>query len=916
VIHAALIGLLATILAWAGWFVGGTSLTALEWTVYDTWMRLRQPIPVSPYIVVIKRDPASDARFGGGAWDHAVLARLITALGRSGSAVIGLEAPLGEPSPPARGGIASDAMLIEATKSAGKVVYPLRVNLSDDTASQQALPDMAHSSWPIVKPDQARSLRQADMLTGLLPALAEQAKAVGHTLILPDGDGVVRSTPLYVTLNDRAIPAFGLAMAAVFLQVTPEQMSIHPGDAVTFREARLPDGRTAPVTIPIDDRGQTLINYAGDFTSLSFLDVWKAIEERETERLREWVGGKIVLLLPAGDGPNIRTPLERPAPSAVVQAHLLNALLTGKWLTQAPPVSRALGALLLAGLAAWLILSVGGWKGFASVAALAASYLIMVPLALSLGGWILPVLIPVGALTLATAGATVWMHLTASYRMRLMEGNMLRIQQELVAVREALVCQESNTEGLEEDLEAARASAARSTGKEQELVRAADILREQLSAAQAQESATRGRLRELERELQGLRAVTSETGPLGDAEQERLRIESEQMGIVTRSPQVLAVFRDIKKGARSPLSVLITGEPGTGKELFARAVHLLSPRASHAFIAVNMAAISPELFESELFGHVRGSFTGATGDRKGYFELAHQGTIFMDEIGDLRLDHQGKLLRVLQEKTFYRVGATKPTTIDVRVVAATNKDLQRGVSEGWFREDLYFRLNGMALRLPPLRERPHDVPPLAERFVLDAAARVGRSSLRLSEEALAALQAQPWKGNIRELQHCLERAVALAEGAIITRKDLRVEPREAAGAPSGQSGWSCPPDPNSDEAVLACLRRHEFDMQATARALGWDRSTVTQRLKGMGFRALVEAGGDQPKAALILAGDPALVRTVELKLLEYYEHLLKTLHGFASPEEAVAACRKRFKNLPDRHYRFVEVLIRKHFSRA
>jgi transcriptional regulator with GAF, ATPase, and Fis domain len=511
---------------------------------------------------------------------------------------------------------------------------------------------------------------------------------------------------------------------------------------------------------------------------------------------------------------------------------------------------------------------------------------------------------PLGALTLATAGATVSLHLTASYRMRLMEGAMLRVQQELVAVREALVCQESNTEGLEEDLEEARAAAARPTGKEQELLQAADILREQLTTARTQETATRHRLQELEHELQSLRAVTSETHRLGDAEQERLRLECDALGIITRDPQVLAVFRDIKKGARSSLSVLIMGEPGTGKELFARAVHRLSPRASQPFIAINMAAISPELFESELFGHVRGSFTGAMGDRKGYFELAHQGTIFMDEIGDLRLEHQGKLLRVLQEKTFYRVGATKPTMIDVRVVAATNKDLQRGVSEGWFREDLYFRLNGMALRLPPLRERRQDLALLAERFVLDAAARIGRNGLTLSEEALAALQAQPWKGNVRELHHCLEQAVALVEGNLLTKHDLRLAP------------WSPPPDPNSDEAVLDCLRQQEFDMQATARALSWDRSTVTQHLKGMGFRALVESGGDQAKAALTLAGDPALVRTVELKLLEYYEHLVKTLQEFGTPEEAIAACRKRFKNLPDRHYRFVEVLIRKHFDRS
>src|SRR5206468_6778738 len=165
----------------------------------------------------------------------------------------------------------------------------------------------------------------------------------------------------------------------------------------------------------------------------------------------------------------------------------------------------------------------------------------------------------------------------------------------------------------------------------------------------------------------------------------------------------------------------VLGEPGTGKELFARAAHRLSSRNGKTFIAVNMAAISPELFESELFGHTKGSFTGATADRKGYFELANHGTIFLDEIGDLRLDHQSKLLRVLQERSFYRVGATIPTTVDVRIVAATNRDLQRGVSEGWFREDLYFRLKGIVFRLPPLRERAGDIPMLSEAVLADIA---------------------------------------------------------------------------------------------------------------------------------------------------------------------------------------------------
>jgi transcriptional regulator with GAF, ATPase, and Fis domain len=325
-----------------------------------------------------------------------------------------------------------------------------------------------------------------------------------------------------------------------------------------------------------------------------------------------------------------------------------------------------------------------------------------------------------------------------------------------------------------------------------------------------------------------------------------------------------------------------------------------------------MAAISPELFESELFGHTKGSFTGATADRKGYFELANHGTIFLDEIGDLRLDHQSKLLRVLQEKSFYRVGATIPTTVDVRIVAATNRDLQRGVSECWFREDLYFRLTGLVFRLPSLRERTGDVPILAEIFLNEISGQMGKPVLKLSNEALRVLVEQEWKGNVREFRHCLEQAIALNDGPLLTKESLRLG--SASASPTGRAKPSqILPDPASDAAVLNCLRQHGFDMQATAKTLGWDRSTVTQRLKGLCFQALVEADCDQAKAALAVAGDPSHLRTVELKLMDYHSHLMSVIESFATANEALLDCKRRFKNLPDRHFSSVETLVRQYF---
>ena len=307
---------------------------------------------------------------------------------------------------------------------------------------------------------------------------------------------------------------------------------------------------------------------------------------------------------------------------------------------------------------------------------------------------------------------------------------------------------------------------------------------------------------------------------------------------------------------------------------------------------------------------MKGSFTGATGDRRGYFGLADHGTIFLDEIGDLRMDHQSKLLRVLQDKSFYRVGATTPTTVDVRIVAATNRDLQKGVSEGWFREDLYFRLSGMVFHLPPLRERTGDIPLLADIFLDQLAEQIGKPVPQLTNEALRALTEHDWKGNVRELRHCLEQAVTLNDGALLTRDSLRLG--EERGQATGRTGQTVP-DLAGDAAVLNCLRRHGFDMQSTAKTLGWDRSTVTQRLKGLCFQALVEAKGDQAKAALDIAGDPTHLRTAELKLRDYYDHLQSVIEPFTTAEEALADCRRRFKNLPERHFAAVETLVHRHF---
>ncbi len=871
------------------WAPAPVTYHALDWAPYDTWMRLRAQSTPDSRLLLVVRDQASEQQFGAGLWDRSLPARLIAGLHDAGAAAIGLDIPLDLPSPPNLGGAVSDALLTEAVSSAGTVSYPA---WSTAPGEQETAP----SAVP------ARSL-------------TPRRSAVQPVL---DPDRIARRAGLFHGTGTDELPALGFSLAATFWQVPLDQMERRTGQ-VRVQNARWPGGRTSTLSMPLDRRSRLLLNFAGQqlpdaFHTITVLELSRLLDRKDNEALSTLANGKAVFLLTQP-----HTQAERPLPSGedasdmLIQAHLLHTLLTQDWIRELSPMQQLLLTIALCLCVAWMVLRWPDWRGLLLGTGSLLLYLAIALISLTKAHWVLPFVMPVTAALTVLVATSLLGQIVATRRLALLEQDMLQVQQNLVAVREALIYRETAVESLEEDLESARAGMSHSASREAESTRLAAELQLKIADAQAQEEATRERMEELERQLQGMRAATIASTPLGNAEQELLRHECGQLGIITRTAAILAMFRDLKKGARSTVTVLITGEPGTGKELFARAVHRLSPRAPKPFIAVNMAAISPELFESELFGHVRGSFTGALTDRKGYFELAHHGTIFLDEIGDLRLDHQSKLLRVLQERTFYRVGATTPTTVDVRIVAATNKDLQRGASEGWFREDLYFRLKGLVLHLPPLRDRPDDIPPLAEACVQEAAKQPAHANVRLSEDALATLQQQAWKGNVRELRQCLEQAIALSDGPIITAPDLRLsgQPSPAVVVTGAEPLL---PDPAGDVAVLNRLRQHRFDMQATAKSLGWDRSTVTQRLKGLCFQALVESGRDQAKAASALAGDPSLLRTVELKLMDYYGHLLETITPFTTAEEALLDCKRRFKNLPERHFKSVEALVRQHFG--
>ena len=246
--------------------------------------------------------------------------------------------------------------------------------------------------------------------------------------------------------------------------------------------------------------------------------------------------------------------------------------------------------------------------------------------------------------------------------------------------------------------------------------------------------------------------------------------------LVGRDPRMVEVFKIVGQVAPSRTNVVVRGESGTGKELIAEAIHASSPYAKEPFVAVNCTALPSALLESELFGHVRGAFTGATGDRRGRFAQAGRGTIFLDEIGDTSLEFQAKLLRVLQEREYYPVGADRPERSEARVIAATHRNLEKLVASGDFREDLYYRLRVVEITVPPLRERIGDVVPLAEHLVRKVSEAQGRRAPTISRDALDALMAHTWPGNVRELENCLTRAIVLATGDVIRPEHLSLVP--------------------------------------------------------------------------------------------------------------------------------------------
>jgi two-component system nitrogen regulation response regulator NtrX len=363
--------------------------------------------------------------------------------------------------------------------------------------------------------------------------------------------------------------------------------------------------------------------------------------------------------------------------------------------------------------------------------------------------------------------------------------------------------------------------------------------------ATAVEATQRGAFDFLEKPLDTDRLLLTVRNALAHAElvgeNARLReVAESRYQMVGSSPALQAVRELVAKVGPTAARVLITGENGTGKELVARGLHETSPRRDRAFVEVNCAAIPSELIESELFGHMKGSFTGAFADRAGKFEQADGGTLFLDEVGDMSLSAQAKLLRVLQEGVVTRIGGSKSIQVDVRVLAATNKDLEVEIAEGRFREDLLYRLNVVPIEVPALRDRVEDIPALVGHFAGQLAAGAGVPGKTFAEDAVRRLQARQWPGNIRELRNAVERALILAPGKVVTPADVdRLLPGANGGQSVGQTSGEQTFDAFREEAeksfLAIKLREHDWNVSETARAIKIPRSNLYKKIERYGI---------------------------------------------------------------------------------
>ncbi len=808
--------------------------------------------------------------------------------------------------------------LIQATKDAGNVYWPVSFYLNQNNENALKISDFSQSFQEIIKKNSLIKKNENHNLSGLwhagLSSLANEnllnnSKGIGHISTGNDENetnNVFRKVALIINIDGYLFPSIDLIIACDYFNVEKNNVKIKSGESIILPNAKLPDGKFSDIEIPINEHGEMLINYIKpwEINEHDFLEPFWFVSvlnsegkpERENE-LKIRFKDKICLV---GNASSINKdihiiPIDTNYPGIGIHSHILYTILSGTFIREISPISTWILLCIIIVIFYFITSKRSGLTAFFISLISIFLYFIFSYAIFIVYGFSFVDLIPISGLLLSGSLNLIGDIFVKEKKIEKLEHELISLDSELY--QKNIIINKTQNELIEETTKREASQI-----KIQELENILKIEKNCIEKIKKEQM-------ELQNKISELINKTTYEIDISEISQDNQKLinECSMYGIVTRSENMLELFKIAKKIADSDKPVLILGESGTGKEVFAQAIHKMSPRKNNPMIVVNIPAINDSLLESTLFGHVKGSFTGATENKKGKFELADKSTVFLDEIGDMKQELQSKLLRVLQEKTIDKVGdnGIYPISLDIRIIAATNKDLYIEIQKKLFREDLYYRLNVFTIKLPALRERKDDIPYLVKHLI----AKSKYPDKKISQKAILKLISYSWEhNNIRELENILSRALELSEKPIIQAEDLQL--------PEKQDEINIFLDMNilkfsstPDEVFWKIMEKNNFEIGIIADISKQSRGTISSRFKGICFQKLSENKWDINVAAEKLANNLRHRELLKERFNEYYQNVLSVINEYTNRESAKEECQRRFKNLPKKYHKYIEELI-------
>lgn len=706
--------------------------------------------------------------------------------------------------------------------------------------------------------------------------LLTSTQSIGHTHLIDES-----RVPLFIQSDGHLMPSFALEVFRLGIGVQKTDIVSTP----SFLNVKSP---AKEFLIPIGKDGITDVNIIGGKKSLNMISIVDFLKSYDNMKMGmkpvipiENLHDKIVLvgIIAEGRSKFLYTPYDEEFPSIGIHAMFIHNALHNNFTVKASPFIEYLLIFIIGVLCVLAMQMKQEVVRLMGIVLIIFLYLLVLFILFSTNAYILPATSIFLTVILITGTAFIYQHRTIRH-------NVNEIVEEKKNLYRILEDKEAKLKKLEDQLAGARGRNIEDDRikLEQEIKRYHD-------------------------EVNRLKSLSEDLQPLVLSEKSERKIRKDYAGIIYESSGSMEeVVSNIQKVADNDVTVLILGESGTGKELVARALHEHSNRKNKPFIAVNCGALTETLLESELFGHEKGAFTGALKEKVGRFELADGGTILLDEIGEVSEAFQVKLLRVLQDGTFDRVGGIRTKKVDVRVIAATNKDLKQEVANKSFREDLYYRLNVFTIKIPPLRERTDDLPILVEHFLM-----LEDPAMKCSAGVMNIFKQYSWKGNVRELQSVIKRAVLLAksEGRNLLRiKDI---PEEITSEHLVAI--------DLEEQIIELLREKEFSHNSisfTADAIGGlNRGTIAEYFRGYCFKIFYESNWNLSNAVQTIANTTNLKvhNRVEKKLIEYLQNAIKIVDHSKTIEEVILLSKPKYKNLPQKYHRYLDDIITSYYKK-